>query len=251
MSKTNNKKLLCIIPARAGSEAIKNKNELLIGDYSLVERALFVANGSKYIDKIIVSTNSDDIIDKVNTYGNFAPFKRPDEISSSLSPSIDFMNHAIDWVENNDNCTYEYIVLLEPPCPFRLPIHIDECYERALQNNITSLVSVIEVGDNHPIRMTKLNSNNELISFHQEEPDGLRRQDQDKVYIRNTAVYIFTRSTIKKGNLWGDRKFGYVMDEKLYGINIDEPIDYLLAKTFYDWCKENDILDQIEYIHKF
>ena len=88
-----------------------------------------------------------------------------------------------------------------------------------------------------------------LRGYDKDEPDGLRRQDQESVFIRNCAVYIFSRKNLKCNLLWGKNSFGYLMSRDLYSINIDEPIDALTAKSFYDKMKKNKTnLNNIEFI---
>ncbi|MBC8551685.1 MAG: acylneuraminate cytidylyltransferase family protein [Candidatus Brocadiales bacterium] len=240
--------ILAVIPARGGSKGVKNKNLLKIGRYTLVERALFTAIGCKQIDRIVVTSDVDDIIALVNQYGDYAPFKRPPELATDMAGSHGVIKHALEWVEE-DNKKYDYIVLLEPPAPFRLPEHIEIALEIAFKTNASSVMSVVEVGDYHPIRMKKMDNNGVLTGFCEKEPDGIRRQDQEPVYIRNSAVYVFSRSTILSGQLWGSVQYGYLMKRNLYGINIDEPIDVITAKAFYnEMQKKKKNLKLIEYI---
>ena len=221
-----------------------------IGNYSIVERALFTALGCDLFDRVIVSSDSDEIIDLVNQHGNYAPFKRPTKLATDEAGSLGVIQHALGWVEEKDGKEYDYIVLLEPPAPFRLPIHIDEAFRIARQKNATSVMSVIEVGDYHPIRIKKMNENGALRGYVSEEPDGLRRQDQEPAYIRNCAVYIFTRTTIQSGKLWGHAPYGYPMDRHLYGINIDDPNDVLTAQAFYEKMSNENKSSFIEIIPK-
>lgn len=245
----NNHNILALIPARGESKGVVKKNLIKIGDYSLVERALFTAMGADNIDRIIVSSDSDEIINLVNKYGEYAPFKRPAELATDEAGSLDVMQHCLKWSEEIDQETYEYVVLLEPPCPFRLPSHVEGALEIAFRKKATSVVSLVEVGDHHPVRMKKMNQDGALKGFCMEEPDGLRRQDQEPAYIRNCAVYVFSRETILAGLLWGKTPYGYVMDRSLYAINIDEPIDILTAKSFFDKMRvEHNKLEMIEFI---
>ena len=242
-------KVLAVIPARIGSKGVRKKNLLKIGNYSLVERALFTAIGCKSIDRIIVSSDSQKIINIVNDYGNYAPFKRPVNLATDESGSLEVIQHALIWVERKDRLKYDFVVLLEPPSPFRLPIHINQSLLLAKKKKASSVMSVIKVGDNHPIRMKKMDDDGYLSPYGQKEPEGLRRQDQSPVYIRNGAVYIFTIENIYDDVLWGEKSCGYLMDEYLYSINIDEPIDVLTANAFYNKIKKNrSNLKKIEFI---
>ena len=237
---------LAIIPARIGSKGIPEKNLLKIGEYTLVERALFIALKTNKINDIIVSTDSEKIQNLVNNYGHYAPFIRPDELSTDTADSLGVIQHSLEWAETNYRKEYNYIILLEPPSPFRLPKHVTQALKIAIDKKASSVVSLVDVGDYHPIRMKKMDSDGKLESVLCTEPDGLRRQDQDPVFIRNCAVYIFDRTTIALGQLWGDYQFGFPMDPYLYGINIDEPIDILSAREFYKIMIEEKKLNLIE-----
>lgn len=238
--------ILAIIPARIGSKGVREKNLLKIGNYSLVERALFTAMGCKVINRIIVSSDSKKTIDLVNKYGDYAPFKRASILATDQATSLSVIQDALTWAEKSDKINYQYIVLLEPPSPFRLPVHIEKALEIAVSTKASSVVSVVEVGDYHPIRMKKMKSGGALKGILMDEPDGVRRQDQDPVYIRNCAVYVFDRKTILSGKLWGDAPYGYLMDRSLYAINIDEQIDVITARTFYNQMLKKKATKYIE-----
>jgi CMP-N-acetylneuraminic acid synthetase len=240
--------IICIIPARGGSKGVKNKNLIKIGDFTLVERALFTAIGVSRLERIIVSSDSDEIIKLVNQYGEYAPFKRPPELATDEAGSLGVIQHALKWAESEDDKKYKYIVLLEPPCPFRLPEHVIQGLEIAVGNDVTSVMSLVEVGDHHPIRMKRMDNNGALTGFVMEEPDGLRRQDQEPAYIRNCAVSVLTRKNMKSNVLWGDKPFGFEMDNNLYSINIDNPLDVLTSNIFYNEMKLTQRLDKIEQI---
>ena len=239
---------LGVIPARGGSKGIKNKNLINIGNHTLVERALFTALGCKLLDRIIVSSDSVEIISLANEHGEYAPFVRPTELATDKAGSLGVIQHALEWAEKEDKTKYEYIVLLEPPAPFRLPKHIEEALEIASRGDATSVMSVVEVGDYHPIRMKKMDDNGALRGYVTDEPEGLRRQDQESAYIRNCAVCVFPRATIMSGQLWGDAPYGYMMDHSLYGINIDDAIDVLTANAYYEEMIREDTLKLIEFI---
>ena len=136
--------------------------------------------------------------------------------------------------------------MLEPPSPFRLPRHILKGIEIAEATNATSVVSLIEVGDYHPIRMKELDKDGKIRGIIKDEPDGVRRQDQNPVYIRNCAVYVFSTKTIKNNELWGSKPYGFEMNREYYSINIDEQNDFITAKGFYSKMKKENKLSIIE-----
>jgi CMP-N-acetylneuraminic acid synthetase len=227
------KNILAVIPARGGSKGIHLKNMQVLGNLTLVEWALFTALNCKEIDRTVVSTDLDTIINIANKHGDFAPFKRPQEFSTDEAPSLPVFNHALEWAEKNDNMQYDIILVLAPTTPFRLTSHINQGLKLLIEKKASSVISLVEVGDPHPIRIKKL-VNGQVEPYCIPEPEGLRRQDQDAAYIRNCAVNIFSRETIINGQLWGENQYGFKMDNLPYGINIDEPTDLLLAQNIFD-----------------
>tara|TARA_Y100001954_G_C15750225_1_gene573257 strand:+ start:242 stop:982 length:741 start_codon:yes stop_codon:yes gene_type:complete len=238
-------KILGLIPARGGSKGVKKKNLVKIHNKSLTEWALINLIKTKYIDKIIVSTDNDEIYNLVNSIGEYTPFKRPKEFALDESKSIDVIKHALDF-ENKNNRFYDFIVLIEPSCPFRTPNQIEQCLEMISANpEITSVVSLVEVEDNHPIRMKKILPTGKIIPYLDAEPEGLRRQDQEKIYIRNGGVYVFNSKKIKKDILYGDNVHGLIVDRNKFGFNIDSEMDYELSKIIADKMKNKYRLKEI------
>ena len=242
----NGEKILALIPARGGSKAIPQKNAQRIGGRALVEWALDLARNTPMIDRIIVSSDSQEIIEKVNKHGLFAPFVRPAELARDNSPSLPVFQHGLKWIEDEDRCQYKYVVILEPTCPFRLPEHIVKGVEIALRSNATSVMSLVEISDHHPVRIKKLLPDGKILPFCIPEPEGLRRQDQEPAYIRNCAVLVFHRETLLNNRLWGDSPYGFTMDKVYYGINIDEPPDLLAASDLFQKMKQQGDLHLID-----
>ena len=241
-----NKKILCIIPARGGSKGIPKKNLLKIGGFTLLERAILTAEKSNYIDSIIVSSDSKEIINLANSYGDYAPFVRSKELSSDECPSLPVFQDALKRAEERTGDVFDLLVVLEPPCPFRLGKHIDEALELAVKKKSSSIVSLVEVSDEHPIRIKKLSDDSKVLPYCLDEPEGLRRQDQDPAYIRNTAVYVFNSKMIVDDVLWGKEVFGFEMDADLYGVNIDEEINIAEAEFIYKKMKKESKLHLIQ-----
>jgi CMP-N,N'-diacetyllegionaminic acid synthase len=149
-----NKKFLAIIPARGGSKGIPNKNIMAICGKPLIAYTIEAGKKSKYIDEVVVSTDSDDIKEIAQKYGAKVPFLRPDELSNDSAKSIDLVLHAIDFYKSN-NISYDYVILLQPTSPLRTFMHIDEAVEKLIKYDKTSLVSVCEAAEN-PILMRSI-----------------------------------------------------------------------------------------------
>lgn len=180
----NGKKILAVIPARGGSKGIPYKNIVDAGGKPLIAWTIQEAKKSKYIDKLILSSEDAKIIETALKYGCEVPFVRPAELSKDETPGVDPVLHALNFF----NGQYDYIVLLQPTSPLRTAEDIDKCIENCIVNRSNSCVSVKEAKE-HPYLMYTIE--NKLLSpFIKEKKKVDRRQDLPPVYILNGAVYV-------------------------------------------------------------
>lgn len=223
------KRILAIIPARGGSKGIKNKNIVDLCGKPLIAYTIEAAKKSKYIDEVIVSTDSDKIAKVSEQFGAEVPFKRPEYLATDTAKSIEVVLHCIEELKKNNN-TFDYCILLQPTQPLRKTFHIDEAIEKIIDMNKESLVSVCEV-DQHPILMRKIDDDGTLQNLI-EGSSTVRRQDFQKIYFVNGAIYINKIYECLDANTsLNDNKIPYIMDRK-YSIDIDEVGDLELAKYF-------------------
>ena len=241
----NGLKVLGLVPARGGSKGVKRKNLISLEGRTLVEWAIINLKECRYIDHIIVSTEDEEIIDTVQKLGDYISFERPKSLAEDNSKSLEVIKHAIMF-ENIRGRNYDLIALSEPSCPFRKPQHFTEALKMISNNyDISSVVSLVRVGDNHPIRMKKLLPDGKLLPYFENEPEGLRRQDQETLFIRNGGVYIFRSANIMDGILYGKNPYGFELNNKLYTVNIDEEVDVVIAKTMVDKLRLEQRLQEV------
>lgn len=229
-----NKRFLAIIPARGGSKGILNKNIMDICGKPLIAYTIEAGKKSKYIDEIVVSTDSDAIKDISQQYGANVPFLRPEHLSNDSAKSIDLVLHTIDFYKNNNNMCYDYVILLQPTSPLRTFVHVDEAIEKLMESSRSSLVSVREADEN-PVIMRSIQNNKlkEVISF---EGQNLRRQDLPTFYILNGAIYINSNDMlIHKKKFVDEDSMPYVMSKES-SVDIDTMLDAKLVELI---IKEN------------
>ncbi len=223
----NKNKILAIIPARAGSKGIKDKNIINLNGKPLIAHSIEAGLKSKYIDKVIVTTDGEEIAKVAKSYGAEVPFMRPDYLSSDTSKIIDAVMHCIDELKKLGE-EYDYMVLLQPTQPLRQSWHIDEAIELILQKNEEALVSVSKVKD-HPILMRTIDENGHAINL-LECSSTKRRQDFQDFYKVNGAIYINKiNENLNNNTSLNDNKLVYIMDEK-YDVDIDEMLDLQVAE---------------------
>lgn len=228
-----NKKFLAIIPARAGSKGIPNKNIIAICGKPLIAYTIEAGKKSKYIDEIVISTDSEIIKTIAEQYGAKVPFLRPTELSNDRSKSIDVVIHALEYYKNN-NITFDYIILLQPTSPLRTFKNVDEAIKKLIEGNGTSLVSVCKTEQN-PIFMRSI-QNGKLKEVMKFEGTSFRRQDLPDFYIFNGALYINSYDMLIHQKKFVDADtMPYIMDKES-SADIDTLLDARLVELI---MKEN------------
>lgn len=139
-------KTYAIIPARGGSVGVPKKSIMLFAGFPLLAYSIAAAKLSKKIDRIIVSTDSEEMADVAKRFGAEVPFLRPAEFARHDSPDLEFVQHAIKWFEENEEGVPDFIVHLRPTTPLRKPEDIDAAIEHiAAHPDATSLRSGFEI----------------------------------------------------------------------------------------------------------
>lgn len=236
----NGKSILAIIPARGGSKGIPRKNIKDMAGKPLIAWSIEAGRRSKYIDRIIVSTEDKEIRDIALKYGADVPFLRPYELAQDDTPGVDPILYTVKKLMTDEKNKYEYIILLQPTSPLRNEKHIDEAVETLLRNSnyFNSLISVTEL--EHPVFWNRIvEENNKLRDYLKyDKCKNFRRQDFDKVYRLNGAIYLIeTDALLKYMNFETDNTMAYIMDKKST-IDIDCLDDFELAEYF---IKNRDI----------
>jgi CMP-N,N'-diacetyllegionaminic acid synthase len=228
------KKVLAIIPARGGSKGVPNKNIRPLGGKPLIAWTIEAAQQSRYIDRLILSSDNLQIIEIARSYGCEAPFIRPSELAQDETPGIDPVLHAIEMLPG-----YDLIVLLQPTSPMRISEDIDRCIETCFEGENTCCVSVTEP-DKSPFWMYSVDEERNLQSLFPHIKAN-RRQDLPNAYVLNGAVYAADSAWLIQ-----ERKFispttkAYMMpSERSMDIDTLEDFNYLEWKLNAGWHDES------------
>jgi len=223
----NNKKILAIIPARKGSKRLPFKNILDLNGKPLIAWTFEEVAKSNLIDRILVSTNDENIINLTKNYKVEAPFKRPVKLSGDKVSTYEVIIHAIDFYKSK-NILFDYILLLQPTSPLRKCVDIDNAI-KLLNKNTYAVVSVCET-EHSPLWANSLPRNLSMKSFIKPEIKNKRSQDLPIYYRLNGAIYISEiEYFIKNNGFLGDKTKAYIMP-KSRSIDIDTKIDFELCK---------------------
>ncbi len=222
------KTFLAIIPARGGSKRLPRKNVLNLAGKPLIAWSIEAALESSYIDKVIVSSDNDEILN-ISKKFKADTIKRPDELASDLSSSFDAIKHTIDNLEK-----YDYIILLQPTSPLRKTHHIDEAIKLLFEKKADAIISVCEM-EHSPLWSNTLPKSNDMSCFLSEDIKNRRSQDLEKFYRLNGAVYICQTDKLLKDKsfILKENIFAYKMD-RINSIDIDEDIDFKIARCIME-----------------
>lgn len=225
-------KILCIIPARGGSKGIPKKNIIDVCGKPLIaytiEPALEVLKQG-YIDKVIVSTDSEEIAEVAKSYGAEVPFLRPESISGDKAKSVEFMEHALLHYEAK-GIRYDAVLLLQPTSPLRDASDLIKALKMYKESTNDSLISSYEEEYINDLVIYKLDKDGKTsIPVSPLHNKGVRRQDHGSTYVRNGCIYISSANLIKNGFVIGEQPLMYIMD-KNKSVNVDTVEDLELLR---------------------
>lgn len=226
---------LAIIPARGGSKGLTRKNLRILAGKPLVSYVIEVALRSRCIDRIIVSTDDNEIRDLAIKSGAEAPFLRPNELSTDDTPDFPVICHILDYLKNIESVRPNVVVHLRPTYPLIFPEDIDRCVELISQSDADSTRSVCPVSE-HPYWMMTIKDDS-LVSFTTTEPQVLRRQDLPPVYKLSGIDVTKTNVITNQNKILGQKVLPVITDQKR-AIDIDTPFDLALAESIITMYKD-------------
>lgn len=222
-------KPICIIPARAGSETLPNKNVLYFKHKPLIHHTIEAAIASGLFDDIIVSSDSKEYLDMCRELGVVCQL-RPGYLATSHTPTFDVVDYIL--ADYPDDQTF---VLLQPTSPFRTGRHIIEAYDKFNKNTFDHLVSCVKA-DKPKVLYSQLEGDR-LVNTHMQGL-GYKRQDYDE-YTPNGAIYISTKNVyIRDAGFFSDNTGAYIMDKKS-SHDIDDAEDFKMMLGLWYFSYEN------------
>ena len=235
-----------IIPARSGSKGVKNKNIRCLDGYPLIAFSIVAAKMCPSVERVIVSTDSEEYAEIARKYGAETPFLRPAEISGDKSTDIEFMEHAINWLADNEGKVPEFFMHVRPTYPLRTV----EVMEKAAvlmkgDPKATSLRSA-HLASNTPYKWFNLREDGYYKSIRDDitlDEANNPRQAFPDVYVPDGYVDMLSTKFIVENDLMhGDHMIGYVVPG---GVDIDalKDVEYL---EFYIKDHGNEILDELK-----
>lgn len=222
--------VLAIVPARSGSKSVKNKNIKTINGKPLMAYSIEHALNSKYISRVIVSTDSEQYATIAREYGAETPFIRPAEYSTDTALDYDVFRHALEWLNKNEDYCPDIVVQLRPTYPIRNIIDIDNMVKMLIDNPAADSVRSIAKAKEIAYKMWRYNEDSgEMIPLLNDikEAYNMPRQELPTIYYQNACIDVLRPSTVlDKKSMTGDFILGYELKDNF---DIDTEEDFRKA----------------------
>lgn len=226
-------RILGLIPARGGSKGIPRKNVRPLGGKPLLAWTIEAAMEAGCLDRLLVSTEDEEIAAVGRQYGCEVPFMRPRELARDDTPGIAPVLQALAWLEKQEGYVPDFVMLLQATSPFRTSAQISEIVELALAPSFEpfdSLVSVVK--PDHPPQWMFIAQGDGRLSPLLSADIAYRRQDLPVTYALNGAIYL-TRTAVlrQKESFLVERTKGYLMD-RVTSLDLDTVDDWQIAESY-------------------
>ena len=221
-------KVLCTICARSGSKGIKNKNLKKINKKTLIDISLTQAIKSKIFSNIIVSSDSDKILDVSKKY-KVILHRRSKKLSTDKSPKIPVIRDALKFAEKKTNQKYDYIIDLDVTSPLRNILDIKKSFAKFLKKKNSNLFTVTNARRNPYFNMIEI-SNNKIKICKKNIKPFTRRQDAPNIFELNASIYIWKRDWLLKSDNLISNKTGYYLMPMNRSMDIDSDYDFKIVE---------------------
>lgn len=237
------KKILALIPARGGSKGLPRKNIKPLLGKPLIAWTIEQAKASKYVDKVVVSTDDEEIAKVAVKYGAEVPFLRPKELARDESPTIGVILHALEFFSDSGE-KFDLLALLEPTSPLRDSEDIDKCIISLVdREDAESIVSICKLEGTHPEFNVIIDDSGFIRKALDKSSkfNVLRRQELRDIFFFEGSIYISNVSSLlKRKTFYHDRTLGYIVP-RWKSLEIDEFCDLICAEALMK-AKQEGIL---------
>ena len=223
------RRVLGLVPARAGSKGVPGKNLRPLAGRTLLDYTAAAARESGVLTRTVLSTDSEEIAEAGRRAGLEVPFLRPADLAQDDTPMLPVILHAVEALER-EGWAPDAIVLLQPTSPLRQPSHIRSALQQLVDSSADSVVSVVELPRHLSPDYVMRIDDGVLRPFLPEGERVARRQDARRAYSREGTVYAFWRQTLQRfGNIYGADCRPLVIDSS-ESLSIDSQEDWDAAE---------------------
>lgn len=237
MFNINKNEIIAIVPARSGSEGIKDKNIIDVCGFPLIAYSIMAAHMCKEISRVIVSTDSEKYAEIAKEYGAEVPFLRPKKFSGSESQDIEYLTHALHCLGQKENSVPQYIALLRPTTPIRSVEMIYWAIASIKENESASALVSVHYATECPYKWMKEDKDGYLKSpFQGMRPDdvNLPRQSFERLLIPDGYVDILKTITIlEEKRVYGERALPFLVHHDVIDIDSKKDLERVIHSDIY------------------
>ncbi len=230
------RRVLAIVPARRGSKGLPLKNIRSLGGMPLLAWPIRAAKASRYIDRVMISTDDAEFARLAQEAGADVPFLRPAALANDTATSLSFIVHALDTLAAAGD-RYDWLVLLEPTSPLTETADVDAALETLVAKaaDADAIVGVAQVIDSHPAFVVRLSEDGFLRPY-MEPVFGApsRRQDVEPLYRLDGSLYISDIAALRReGGFYHARSLPFVMP-RWKSFEVDELVDFICIEAILE-----------------
>lgn len=226
-----NRSVLAVIPARGGSKGLPGKNIKELCGKPLLAWTIEAGLRSRYVDEVMVTTDSEAIAEVGRRFGAAVPFMRPAELASDTATTYAAVEHTLNFYATQLRRQFDYLVLLEPTSPLRADGDIDQMLEKllGLSDHYDAIVTLGEVHE-HPDIVKKV-SGNDVRPYLSDPAQAIRRQDRQAAYFPYGIAYIVKTATLLSEKTFYPARTTYKVIQRFQCYDIDDLYDFLAVET--------------------
>ncbi|MBT4430753.1 MAG: acylneuraminate cytidylyltransferase family protein [Nitrospinaceae bacterium] len=221
-------KVLAVIPARGGSKSIPLKNIKMLGGKPLLGYTIDEAKKSKYIDRLVVSTDHSKISELARSQ-DVEVITRPRHLATDKASTESALIHVLDTL--NNGYRPDYVVTLEPTSPLRTVGLIDRCIAKCISSDCDSVITVKETRE----CLGRMDGDKYSYLI---KGQPRRRQDREPLFFESGTVYVTkTEVLLNRNSVLGENIIGVVVDGD-EAIDINTPADFAIAEAMLEWKRK-------------
>lgn len=232
--------VLCTICARGGSKGVPGKNVRMLAGKPLIAHTIEQARKSGLFEYVVISTDSDQIMEVAGKNGGDVFFKRPPEMASDTVSKLPARRHALLASEDHFAIRFDYMVDLDATSPLRLPEDITKAFQQFLENENDNLITAMPARRSPYFNMVELTKKGRVVLSKPPEQEIACRQDSPDCFDMNASIYIWKRDVLLiQDELFLEKTGLYVMPEER-SIDIDSELDFQYVEWLMEKRKADD-----------
>lgn len=228
---------IALIPARAGSKRVKDKNIRLLAGHPLLAYSIRAAVDSGVFTKVVVSTDSESYAEVARQYGAEVPFLRPATLAGDKSPDFEWVSHAISWFSAR-GAHFDAFSILRPTSPFRLPSTIQRAWNQFTSDGQADSLRAVQKCTEHPGKMWVIRGSrmtpilpylNEAAPWHSSQYPSL-----PEIYVQNASLEIARVSVLAETATISGHSVIPFITEGYEGTDVNNEVDWWYATHIVD-----------------